>query len=118
MEVAAAAEQDLEELRPEPRAGVGSGGGGHLSPWKRSARGSGGGVAAAGTRILLGAEPLQLLPLCHQVPAPHPPRDGHVREVSAGAREEHVRRGDGLRARAVCAPLCVGRPALRGEEKK
>ena len=25
---------------------------------------------------------------------------------------------DPLRARAVCAPLCVGRPALRGEEKK
>jgi len=25
---------------------------------------------------------------------------------------------DPLRARAVCAPLCGGRPALRGEEKK
>lgn len=89
LEVATAAEQDVKELRPEPRSGIGGVGGGHFSPSKRRAGGSGGGVAAAGTtRTALGVEQLA----SHQVPPQIPPRDGHVREVraagGAGAREE------------------------------
>jgi hypothetical protein len=47
LEIAAAAEQDLDELRPEPVAGAGFGGGGHFSPTKHCARGSDGDFRAA-----------------------------------------------------------------------
>lgn len=100
--MAAAAEQDLEELRPEPRAGAGAGvgvgvAGGHFSPRKR---GCCGGVTAAGSGAGTGQSGLVVLgvgvgagPQLHsQVRGgPLPPRDGHVREVIDGAREEEAR---------------------------
>lgn len=86
MEVAAAAGQNLEELRPEPRAGVGVGGaGGHFSPrllWWRH------GCWDWAAWACTWSGPL----LLNQVPAPLPPRAGHVREVSDGAREEAAAR--------------------------
>jgi hypothetical protein len=62
LEIAAAAKQDLSELRLETVAGAGFGGGGHFCPLEHSARASG----AAGTAIgLLGTGAAAKLLVAH-----------------------------------------------------
>jgi hypothetical protein len=105
LEIAAAAKQDLSELRPEPVAGAGFGGGGHFTPPEHSARASG----AAGTAIGLlgtGAAAKLLVAHAHQVPTP-PRGKGHVRagrglhrdEAARGPQGSERQRGDREHAR-------------------